>query len=602
MNILGISDSHESHACMLSNGKIVAVMAEERISRLKADICYPRHSIESVINISGIKAENIDAVVFAGVVGSPLQKLYKLNALFSIKDWIDQCEKYWKPVLIEGKQLTEFDDFDMFKHIRGEELNQDPYLPFVKKARKDQKNKNKIFNNLRKEVVTEHLGIDPGIISFVRHEDCHKIYGYYSAPFGNNLEPALIFTVEGKGDDSSATVSIMDGKNLNEVWKSNDVQLGRLYRYVTLVLGMKPSQHEYKVMGLAPYSTEYHGKRSLEFFRTINTVDGTEIKDNKTVPDLYFSVKEALKAERFDGIAWGLQTYLEEILSEWISNNINKYKINNVILSGGVAQNIKACKTIAELNNIDKLWVGPISGDGSLAVGAAWQIHRKKSSNNGKIAGLPTVYLGTEHTRENVLEAISKYDLIDKFSIIDNYDIKTIAHWINDGYVVARFSGRLEFGQRALGNRSLLADPRKWETVEKINYKIKYRDFWMPFTPSMMIEEAERLLVNPKKIYSPYMTMAFDLKPEFHQLLPAVIHPADKTIRPQMLKKEDNPAYYEIMEEFKKITGFGVLLNTSFNMHGDQKVESPEDAINTLLKSEIDILAFDTVAISRVDI
>ena len=117
-------------------------------------------------------------------------------------------------------------------------------------------------------------------------------------------EKALVFTIEGGGDDSSATVSIVDHSNINEVWKSNDVQLGRLYRYVTLILGMKPAQHEYKVMGLAPYSTEYHGKNSLEFFRTINRVSGTEIIDNKKIPDLYFSVKEALKTERFDGIAW----------------------------------------------------------------------------------------------------------------------------------------------------------------------------------------------------------------------------------------------------------------------------------------------------------
>ena len=158
----------------------------------------------------------------------------------------------------------------------------------------------------------------------------------------------------------------------------------------------------------------------------------------------------------------------------------------------------------------------------------------------------------------------------------------------------------MEFGQRALGNRSILADPRKPEIIEWINQKVKYRDFWMPFTPSMMIEEADRLLDNPKDVYSPYMTLAFDLKPEFRTAIPAAQHPADKSVRPQMLRHSDNPGYYDLLKEFKALTGLGVLLNTSFNLHGEAIVESPDDAIDTFKRSEIDILLFDHVALSRV--
>ena len=228
---------------------------------------------------------------------------------------------------------------------------------------------------MREAVIEEHLGLPADRIMTVRHEDCHQAYGYFSthAPRGRKL----IFTVEGGGDDSSATVSLAEDGEIQEVYKTNDFQLGRLYRYVTLLLGMKPNQHEYKIMGLAPYGTEYHGRRSLEFFRSINKVDGLEIVKTQTFPDLYFSSRENLEGERFDGIAWALQTYVEEVLCEWIANNCRHYGIGDVILSGGVSQNIKACKLIAELPEIDKLSVAPISCDGSLAVVAAGLTHAR---------------------------------------------------------------------------------------------------------------------------------------------------------------------------------------------------------------------------------
>ena len=598
MIVLGISDSHESHACIVRDGKLVAVMAEERLSRLKADMGYPYRSIDAVLKIAGVTPTEIDVVAFAGAQGNHFQRLFKMNALFSVKEWIRQCREFWKPVLMEQQPLTAWDDFVQSRHVRdAEDLRRDPYYAFVERAEQaSPKEWSRIGNMVRMEAVERHLGIARENIRFYRHEDCHKIYGYDSWP--KRGEPALVFTIEGGGDDSSATVSIAENGQIREVWKSNTVQLGRLYRYVTLILGLKPAQHEYKVMGLAPYSTEYHGKRSLEFFRTIHRVEGTEIKNIQTIPDLYFSVRDVLESERFDGIAWGLQTYLEEVLCEWVVNNINHYGIYNVVFSGGVAQNIKTCQKLNELPEVKEFWVGPISGDGSLGVGAAWLAHRQQGTTS-LIGGLPTVYLGTEWDREAIDEALERHRLCDQHARVDQPTSEQVAAWIDQGYVVARFSGRMEFGQRALGNRSILADPRTHKSVECINQKIKFRDFWMPFTPSMLYEEVERLLENPKNVYSPFMCMAFDLKTEFVDALPAVIHPADKTVRPQMLKREDNPGYYDLIAAFKKLSGFGVVLNTSFNLHGDAIVESPDDAIQTFLKSDIDILLFDHVALVR---
>jgi len=598
MIILGICDSHEAHACIVQDGQLLAAISEERLSRIKADMGYPVMAIERILKTVDISPQDIDIVAFAGASGNAFQRLYKPNAVFSVRDWISQCEKYWKPVLIDMKPLTPLDDFNMFKHLRGESLKDDPYYSFIEKIKgKNPKEYSAIFNNLRKDVITQHLGISPDKIHFYRHEDCHKAYGYYSSPFSS--DKSLVFIIEGGGDDSSANVSTMEMGNITEHWKSNSAHLGRLYRYVTLILGMLPAQHEYKVMGLAPYGTEYHGRRSLEVFRKINKVIGNEIHDNKVYPDLYYSIKDALEGERFDGIAWGLQTYIEEILTDWIANNCKSHGVNNVVISGGVAQNIKSCKKIMELPEVDRFWCGPVSGDGSLAVGAAWLASRQFDPHQN-VKGIETIYLGTSYNDEEIEYAINKSNLRSDYYTVDNPDSDLIAQWIDQGHVVARFSGAIEFGQRALGNRSILADPRKYKSVEHINNKIKYRDFWMPFTPSMHYEEAERLIVNPKGNYSPYMTMAFDLKPEYVDIIPAVIHPADKTIRPQMLKREDNPSYYDLISALKKCSGLGILLNTSFNLHGEPIVESPEDAVSTFIRSDLDVLLFDNIAVLRV--
>ena len=273
-----------------------------------------------------------------------------------------------------------------------------------------------------------------------------------------------------------------------------------------------------------------------------------------------------------------------------------KFNIKDIILSGGVAQNIKAIKFLQDDKKIDSVWSGPISGDGSLSLGAVWLAAQKFDKNNS-IKGLKNIYLGSSISNKNLEKLI--YKKCKSFKVLKDVNNKKFAEWLSRGLVIARCKGRMEFGQRALGNRSILADPRLTVSIEKINSKIKYRDFWMPFTPSMTIEGAKKILKNPKNIYSPFMTAAFDLKEEYVEKLPGVIHPSDKSTRPQMLKKEDNPDYYDLIKEFQKISGFPVLLNTSFNLHGDSIVETAEQAINTFLKSDLDILNINNFTIIR---
>ena len=597
MKILGISDSHEAHACVMIDGKIVSAISQERLSRLKADQGFPDLAISKALEIAGITADQIDHVAVAAQRYTPYHSLYKIGALFSVHDWIAQCHKYWKPVLLEGEKISPFEEFENSKHVRGAAIEDDPYYAYIKRADLCEQQINfDLFNDIRSEAISNLLGINRNKIEFYRHEDCHKMYGLHSCP--QSLDEAIVLTVEGGGDDSSATYSQYKNGFLTEKWSSNLVNLGRLYRYVTLILGMKPAQHEYKVMGLAPYGNEYHGKRALEFFNTLSKVEGTQILPTNVVKDLYFSVRDALEGERFDGIALGLQEHLQIILQKWIENCISESGIRTVVLSGGVGQNIKACKHIVDNVDLDYFWAGPICGDGSLGLGATYLAHGLKNAQSSAV-NLNSIYLGSEYRDEEIKSCVSSFEFGDDIEVklINTEDL--LARLIADGKVCARFSGRMEFGQRALGNRSILANPMLFDTIEKINTKVKFRDFWMPFTPSMTIEFAESVLQNHKSLYSPYMTIAFDLAKDISDRIPAVIHPSDKTTRPQMLKETDNPSYYRLLKKIGTFTGLECVLNTSFNLHGEAIVESPKQAVETFMNSGLDALIFDEVAILR---
>lgn len=594
MIILGISDSIESHACLIKDGVLLAAHAEERFTRLKSDSGYPYNSVNKIFELTNISPKDVDIVALAGFDNGSFQSLYKPNALFDISDWILQNKLYWKPKLYDKKNFNDLDDFLIWEK-KFPQIKKNPYYEFAKKAKKSNpKNYLKIFNDCRKKVISKQIGIDKNKIFTFRHETCHQYYGYYSQQ--EFKKDALIFTLEGGGDDSSATISVAKNNEIKEKYRTNDAMTGRLYRYITLLLGMKPGQHEYKVMGLAPYGTRYHGQKSLDHFNKFNKLEGYKIKKTNIYKDVYLSSRDKLHGQRFDGIAWGLQKYLEDFVEEWTLNAIKKFKISDVIFSGGVAQNIKAMKHLSSLEKIKSVWAGPVSGDGSLAIGAAWMACKKFDKKNN-IKKMNNIYLGTQINQLSLKKEI--YRNCKDFKVIENINNKKIAKWLSRGLIIARCKGRMEFGQRALGNRSILADSRDYNNIDKINKKIKIRDFWMPFTPSILKEGSKKILKNKKNIYSPYMTMAFDVKKKYIKDLSAVIHPSDKSIRPQMLKKESNEDYYDLIKEYAKITGLPVLLNTSFNLHGDAIVENEKQAIYTFKKSDLDILIINNFAIIR---
>jgi len=321
-------------------------------------------------------------------------------------------------------------------------------------------------------------------------------------------------------------------------------------------------------------------------------VEGLHIKFNEKPKDLYFHFLESFQGHRFDGIAGALQVFLENLLTTWVQNCVDETGIKRIVFAGGVAQNIKACKKISGLETVDDLLVSPAAGDSSLPIGACyyamWNYLTQHNLDTGIMKPLDNIYLGPEYPDEEIQEVLKEKGMYSKYRVTKGLDPRDIARLLTEGKIIARCAGRMEFGLRALGNRSILADPRDYRIVRKINEAIKFRDFWMPFTPTILAEREADYIVNPKNLSSPFMTMAFDSTELAQKELIAALHPADLTVRPQILQEKRNPGYYSIIKEFEKLTGVGGILNTSFNLHGYPIVLGPEAAIFTFENSDLD--------------
>ena len=582
--ILGIQEAHDASAALMVNGKIVAAAQEERYTRLKGDYGFPRQAIEACLKASNINSSDITEVVLASHMWNPVLSKIKRNANFSVSDWVNEQERYWKPTLLEGKKICYYDLY----RDRDDFVYDDTYpMDHLLRGYMDQGEMEEM-KKIRLDVVARNLNLSKEKIRTITHEECHAYYSYWGVP---DREEALCLTAEGIGDYSNGTVSRMSTQGRKELATTKENHIGHIYQYITLLLGMKPNQHEYKVMGLAPYASEHEIDKAYEVLGKVLRVDGLNVVFDQKPSDLYFHFRDQLNGCRFDGIAGAVQRMTEELLKELVLNSVRETGLGSVIFSGGVAQNIKAMKSLSELEGVDSLRVLPAAGDTSLPIGAcyyaAWQHMVKGGMKEEDIQPLDHVYLGNELEEleiKQVLEKANGSGLVVREAVKP----EEIARLLADGLVLGRCAGRMEFGLRSLGNRSILADPRRWDTVAKINEAIKFRDFWMPFTPSILADRANDYLVNPKGIPSPFMTHAFDSTSQARKDLPAAMHPADKTLRPQVVTKKSNGAYYEIISSFEKETGVGALLNTSFNLHGEPIVANAKDAYSTLVRSKLD--------------
>ena len=571
MKILGIHDGHNASVCLFEDGKIKFAIQEERLNKIKNYDGFPYLSIEEILRRENITLDDIDVFAFASKhmpahkTKEELIEAYRISGGFTSK--LKWC------------------------------LKKTPIKSIQRNTRKKER---------LKEISQANIPIEKSI--FVEHHTCHAYTAYWGSHFRN--EKVLVFTNDGSGDELCATVSIFheDGKMERILEIPESESIGRLYATVTFLLGMAPLEHEYKLMGMAPYAPESGMKKSYEALSSLYKEKGEDgyFKRKTNTPHMYNilpTIEKLLKYHRFDWISAGVQKLLEEILVKWIKYWIKETGIKKVALSGGTFMNVKANKLIMELDEVEDIFVFPSCGDETNSIGACYYAYEqalRKKNEEVNIEPLGHFYLGGDFSDDEIEEFLKNYKFKSqvKFTYYDNIE-KKVAELLSNGEVIARMKGRMEFGARALGNRSILANPQDWDTINRINKMIKKRDFWMPFAPSILGERAEDYLIKRKPVKAPYMILTFDTKPEKRKYMRAAIHPYDATARPQEVYKDWNKDYWKLIKYFEELTGEAVILNTSFNLHGYPVVYDPKDAIFVFENSGLKYIALGNFLIEK---
>ena len=559
MLVLGINDGHNSGAALLEDGKVVAAISEERLVNIKNYSGIPENSIKKVFEISGHSPDDVDVL-----------SIVSLNRTYA-------------PLKETPLRVRVFEKISPYVHSH---TFSKLYVSILHK-----------FRSMKElNIVLEELNLIEKETVFVEHHQCHAACAYYQRTFDND---ALILTLDGAGDGLCATVSIGEKTGIRRIASSTyyDSPGNAMYSEVTAYLGLKRWEHEYKLMGMAPYGRPefcidkmrrligVNPKRPLEFQNTSGAC-GTQVQKK---------LIKLLAGERFDNIAAAAQEHFEDITVEWVKNAVGETGMRNIVCSGGSFLNVKANKLIREMDEIDGSFVYPVADDGGTAVGAALQAYYDFCERDGikpKRHEIRDIYYGAEHSHDELKKVIEEKGV--KADYIDDIDSE-IGSLISKGKIIARFAGRDEWGPRALGNRSILADPRDMKVIRKLNFAIKMRDFWMPFAPVILESRIDEYLIDAKP--ARYMIEAFDTTPKADEII-AGLHPYDRTARPQTIN-DWNPGYMKVLEEFESITGVSGLLNTSFNVHGYPIAGTPDVAIWTLENSGLDGVALGNYLVSR---
>ena len=589
MNILAIHQGHCATAAIFEKDHISAVLSEEKINNIKNSWGYPKGAIEAILEMRGLKPDDIDHVAIAGTDLFPNQfydHLMNQDVKHFTSSWL---YKQFQKVDIYSSQSVVSSVVDFFRKRRVTKRIQH-------------------WNNIAIPELLEGLqisGLQNTPRSFIDHYKCHAASAYYALNPQGNSEPALVFTLDGGGDGLCATVSVVDGDGSWKVLAKTPVSasLGIIYLSTTEFLGMKILEHEHKVMGLASYCKDYHMDVFKRVFEPVIDLDYDNplVFKSKIRPGLFYDhlVKNAV-GERFDNIAGAVQLLVEDRVVRWIKAAVKKTGINRIFTAGGVFMNVKLNQRIAEIDEVHEAHFLPSCGDESNPLGAAYVIACEKKQ---EIKPIENLYLGFEFSNNKLDKYIQENGLTEKYNVKFYEDVeKEIASLLSDREIVARFSGKCEWGARALGNRSILAHPSHIESFYTVNDLIKCRDFWMPFAPTILDTKANEYLnnYNPKCVKAPYMTLTYSASEIGLTKLRAAVHQGDHTLRPQVLTRDMNPNYYYLISEFEKKTGVGAVLNTSFNLHGYPLVGTPEQAVMTFENSGLQHLALGSFIISKI--
>jgi carbamoyltransferase len=571
--VLGVHNGHNASAAIVRDGSLAFAMQEERLTRTKNQGGMPSHVLREISN-KFLELEASPAGIPIACGGRNLTTCYwrRDDILRSYGE--TSCGLVGRVKRLARRNAAISDSVNKIKM-------------------------KKIASELRVTLETPHLtaaGFD--------HHLCHAAAAYFG--WGRMNEKILILTCDGAGDCACATVNVGENGEIKTIAKTEESNsIGALYGKVTYLFGMVPMEHEYKLMGLAPYAENAREAKAiaaeLEQLFEFDPQNPMIWRRRNGCPPLQFSsdyLSSLLQRKRFDHVAGGVQLFVEKFLARWVQACVRATGIRRVALSGGVFMNVKANQKILELPEVDELFVFPSCGDETNAMGAAWLLYRQLFGEIPK--PLSHFYLGSDYTNRQVEEAIGSYKFQSAIRAQEEQDVEmAVASLLSRGKIVARFKGRGEFGARALGNRSILANAAQTGAVRTINEMIKCRDFWMPFAPSVLEERSEDYFVKPKPMPAPYMIMTFDSREQKREAISAALHPYDHTGRPQEVSENTNPDYYRLLKHFEGMTGEGLVLNTSFNLHGEPVVCSPEDALRVFDLSGLDYLALENILISK---
>jgi len=566
--ILGLSCFyHDSAACLLKNGEIISAAQEERFTRKKQDEDFPEKAIEYCFNHAGI---TIDDITHIGFYEKPFIKFERLLKTY-IKTWPISFVSFYKAMKVWLKQKL--------------------WIPSIIKKKLNYK----------------------GDILYINHHLSHAASSFLSSPF----KESAILTVDGVGEWDTTTYGYGEDNKVNLTKRITfPHSLGLLYSAFTYYLGFKVNSAEYKVMGLAPYGEPKYVDKvkevidikedgsyalKMKYFAYDYGLRMTNFRFHKLFGGPPRKPESKLTQREFD-IAKSLQTVLEEILVK-MGNHIHKETGKDYLcMAGGVALNCVANEKILANTPFKKIYVQPASGDAGGAAGVALYIYNSILNKPRKYE-MDHVYLGPSYKSHHIYELLLKHAIPHK-RVQENELYDEIADKINNQKVIGWFQGRMEYGPRALGNRSILADARNEENWQRVNLKIKFRESFRPFAPTALAEEALNYFDIPKteKLESghpaSYMLITSQGKKKG---IPAVTH-KDNSARIQTVAKDVNPRYWNLINKFHEKTGTPVIINTSFNVRGEPIVCTPEDALKCFLRTQMDILVMHNFIIDKKDI
>lgn len=567
MPILGVADGQTSGACVTNEGRILAAINEERICRMKQARGFPRQSIAEVLRLSNVDPKDITEVVLCDIH-------MKLREV--VDDWPG-----WFEARAEGRGGIN----DMFFRM-GSRLGR--FVPWAPGARALYYGLRwPVFQRRRRRIpviLREEFGITAPV-RFLHHHFTHATAAYYTSGFRD----ALVVTMDGGGDgDCTHVYSARDGvlSKINSVDSYNS--LGNYYAYVTALCGYKAKRHEGKITGLSARGRPVY--RQL-FESLIACENGQLVNRGRVLFNAALDrISQLLPAGwSHEDISASIQVVAEDIAKSYVGYWLRRTGHRNLALAGGLFANVRINEELLNLPEVDNVFVHPGMGDEGLCVGGALALDFRptRSTQSYEPRTLPHVYLGTEILDRDCEQALSESGL--SFERPADPAVH-VARLLEEGNVVARATGRMEYGPRALGNRSILYQPGDPSVNDWLNELLKRTEF-MPFAPSSIEEATERLYENSRggEDTARFMTTTFHCTPWMRERCSGVIH-LDGTARPQVVRRVDNPSYYAIIEAYERLTGVPVIVNTSFNIHEEPIVRTADDALRAFLDSSLDYL------------